>query len=132
MNSLQLAIILVASVWAALNTLIAGYNAVNGTRDRILTGFTDEGIQLSYEHRRLLYRNDWVPLKLGLALISLAFAAFLVFLPNLATDPETIRWVFYCAALLPFGAFVGFFGLGLSDRSAIKRTLDAAAAAGSE
>jgi len=123
MNSLQLAIILVASVWAALNTLIAGYNAVNGTRDRILTGHTDDGVPLSYEHRRLLHRNDWIPLKLGLALISLAFAAFLIFLPNLATDPNSIRWVCYCAALLPFGAFVGFFGLGLSDHAAIKRNL---------
>lgn len=37
MNALQLGLIQVASIWAAMNTLIAGYNAVNGTRDRILT-----------------------------------------------------------------------------------------------
>jgi hypothetical protein len=34
MNDLQLGLILVASIWAAMNTLIAGYNAVNATRDR--------------------------------------------------------------------------------------------------
>ena len=44
MNSLQLGLVLVASIWAAMNTLIAGYNAVNGTRDRILTGRTYDGI----------------------------------------------------------------------------------------
>lgn len=130
MTILQLALVLVASIWAAFNTLIAGYNAVNGTRDRILTGRTDEGYPLSIEHRRLMYRNDWVPLKMGLAAVSLAFAGFIVMLPEFAQDPEALRLICYVGAALPFFAFLGFFVLGLSDRALILRTL-AEARAGS-
>lgn len=123
MTALQLALVLVASLWAALNTLIAGYTAVNGTRDRILTGRNDEGVPLSLEHRRIMYRNDWFPLKVGLSVVSLAFAGFIVVLPRFATDPASLRLICYAAALLPFLSFVGFFGFGFSDRALIVRTL---------
>ncbi len=126
MNSLQLSLVLVASIWAAMNTLIAGYNAVNATRDRILTGRTDEGVPLTYEHRRIMYQNDWLPLKAGLAFVSLAFGAFLVFLPELATDSGVLRPLCYAASLLPFGSFFGFFFLGLRDRRLITEVLHAA------
>lgn len=124
MTTLQLSLILVASIWAAMNTLIAGYSAVNGTRDRILTGRTDEGIPLTPAHRRIMYLNDWIPLKLSLATVSLGFAAFLVFLPTLSEDPSRLRAVCYVAATLPFGGFIGFFGLGLSDRRLILSVLE--------
>ena len=130
MNSLQLSLVLVASIWAAMNTLIAGYNAVNATRDRILTGRTDEGVALSYDHRRIMYQNDWLPLKAGLAFVSLAFGAFLLFLPELADDAELLRPICYAASLLPFGSFLGFFILGLRDRQLIVAVLDAAARGG--
>jgi hypothetical protein len=122
-NNLQLTLVLVASIWAAMNTLIAGYTAVNGTRDRVLTGFTGEGVPLDLEHRRILYRNDWLPLKAGLAAVSLAFSAFIVFLPSLAQDPARLRGVCMLAALLPLGAFLGFFVLGFSDRRLMLATL---------
>ena len=126
MNELQLSLVLVASVWAAVNTLIAGYNAVNGTRDRIVTGFTDEGIALSLEHRRVMYRNDWMPLKVGLALVSLAFAVFILFLPEFAASASGLHTVCYIAAILPFGSFLGFGLLGLSDRQLILQSLERA------
>ena len=129
MNSLQLSLVLVASIWAAMNTLIAGYNAVNATRDRILTGRTDEAVALSCEHRRIMYQNDWLPLKAGLAFVSLAFGVFLLFLPELATDSGVLRPFCYAASLLPFGSFVGFFFLGLRDRQLITEVLAAARAA---
>ncbi len=119
MDSLQLSLVLVASVWAAMNTLIAGYTAVNATRDRIVTGRTDEGIPLSPAHRRAMYRNDWVPLKAALSAVSLAFAGFLIFLPTLTHEGPALRVVCYVAALLPLGGFLGFFVLGLSDRRLI-------------
>lgn len=125
MTSLQLSLVLVASIWAAVNTLIAGYNAVNGTRDRIVTGYTDEGIPLGIPHRLAMYRNDWLPLKMGLAAVSFGFAAFMVFLPELAEDASVLRPVCYIASLLPFASFLGFAVLGLSDRRLI---LDALAA----
>ena len=123
MTVLQLGLVLVASIWAAMNTLIAGYAAVNATRDRVVTGQTDEGVPLSLRHRRIIYRNDWIPLKIGLAAVSLAFAAFIVFLPELAEQPERLRAVCYVASALPFGSFLGFFGLGLSDRRLMIDTL---------
>ncbi len=128
MNSLQLGLILVASIWAAMNTLIAGYNAVNGTRDRILTGRTDEGIALSLAHRRIMYQNDWFPMKAGLAFVSLAFGGFLIFLPELADETRLLRPFCYVASLLPFGSFLGFFVLGFRDRQLIVETLKSAAA----
>lgn len=91
MNSLQLGLVLVASIWAAMNTLIAGYSAVNGTRDRILTGRTDEGIQLTLAHRKIMYQNDWLPMKAGIAIVSLAFGGFLILLPELAVDSDILR-----------------------------------------
>lgn len=109
-----------------MNTLIAGYNAVNGTRDRVLTGTTDEGVPMSLAHRRILYRNDWLPMKAGLAFVSLAFAAFLLVLPGLATEPDRLRPVCYAASVLPFGGFLGFFVLGFSDRRLMLDTLRAA------
>ncbi len=127
MTTLQLALVLVASIWAAVNTLIAGYNAVNGTRDRILTGHTDEGIPLTLAYRRILYRNDWLPMKAGLSAVSLAFAGFVVALSGLVEDPGALRIICYIAALLPFLSFVGFFALGLVDRAFIVRTLREAA-----
>lgn len=130
MNSLQLALVLVASIWAAMNTLIAGYNAVNSTRDRILTGCTDEGVQLTLEHRRIIYENDWLPMKAGLAFVSLAFGGFLIFLPELAEDTHLLRPFCYVASLLPFGSFVGFFFLGLRDRRLIIKVLGSDAAKG--
>ena len=132
MTDLQLGLVLVASIWAAMNTLIAGYTAVNATRDRVLTGMTDEGVPLSLAHRRILYRNDWLPLKTGLSLVSLGFAAFIVVLPGLASDPEPLRLICYAAALLPFGSFLGFFLLGLSDRRLMIDSLTEATAGRSE
>lgn len=126
MNDLQLGLVLVASIWAAVNTLIAGYNAVNGTRDRIVTGFSDEGIPLTLEHRWVIYRNDWLPLKAGLAVVSLAFTVFILFLPELTTSASGLRTVCYVATILPLGSFLGFAILGLSDRRLI---LDALARA---
>jgi hypothetical protein len=132
MTDLQLSLVLVASIWAAVNTLIGGYQAVNTTRDRVLTGVTDEGVPLALAHRRILYRNDWLPLKAGLALVSLGFAGFILFLPELATDPRRLRVICYVASLLPLGSFVGFFILGLSDRGLMLRTLREAAEHGDE
>jgi len=125
MTSLQLALVLVASIWAAMSTLIAGYTAVNAVRDRILTGFTDEGVALTKKHRRIMYQNDWLPMKTGLAFVSLAFGLFLIFLPPLADDPATLRWFCYLASLLPFGSFLGFFLLGIRDRNFIVEVLKA-------
>jgi len=116
-------LVLVASIWAAVNTVIAGYNAVNGTRDRILTGHTDEGIPMNLEHRELALRNDWLPMQSGIALISLMFALFLMYLPRWAEPVSDLQLICQIAALVPFFSFATFFVLGISDYRVMCRTL---------
>ena len=72
-----------------------------------------------------MYQNDWLPLKTGLAFVSLAFGIFLLFLPQLAADSGLLTPFCYAASLLPFGSFAGFFFLGLRDRRLILDVLDA-------
>ena len=66
-----------------------------------------------------------MPLRLA---VSLAFAAFVVVLPELAQEPTTLRAVCYVAAALPFGSFLGFAVLGVSDRRLILGALEVAEA----
>jgi len=70
-----------------------------------------------------MYQNDWLPLKVGIAFVSLAFGGFLFFLPELAEDSNLLRPFCYVASLLPFGSFLGFFFLGLRDRRFLVRVL---------
>lgn len=126
MGDLQILLVLVASIWAAMNSVIAGYRAVNGTRDRVLTGHTDEGVPMTLEHRELVLRNDWLPMKAGIALISLIFTLFLVFLPEWAGPGGFMAVVCRVAAVVPFFSFVTFFVLGIGDYRAMRRVLDAA------
>jgi hypothetical protein len=123
MTDLQIMLVLVASIWAAVNTVIAGYNAVNGTRDRILTGYTDEGVPMTLQHRELALRNDWIPMKSGIAMISLMFSLFLVFLPRLAEGVSELQLICRIAAVVPFFSFTTFFILGIGDYRAMRRVL---------
>lgn len=126
MTDLQIMLVLVASIWAAVNTVISGYNAVNGTRDRIMTGCTDEGVPMSLAHRKLALRNDWLPMKSGIALISLMFTLFLVFLPRMAEQVSEFQMICWVAAVVPFFSFATFFILGISDYRAMRRVLSEA------
>jgi hypothetical protein len=123
MTDLQIMLVLVASIWAAVNTVIAGYNAVNGTRDRILTGCTDEGTPMTLEHRKLSLRNDWIPMKTGIALISLMFGLFLIFLPSMAEGVSELQMICRIAAVVPFFSFATFFVLGINDYRVMHRVL---------
>jgi len=124
MTDLQIMLVLVASIWAAVNTVIAGYNAVNGTRDRILTGHTDEGIPMTLEHRELSLCNDWLPMKSGIALISLMFALFLVFLPRMAEQVNELQLICWIAAVVPFFSFcLLFLLLGIGDYRTMRKVL---------
>ena len=127
-------LVLVASLWASVNAIVAGYEAVNRTRERIILG-EDEGRTLSVEHRRLMFRNDWIPMKLGLSLASLAFALIIVFLPTFLEMPPILGLACYVIAVLPFFSFLAFFGLGIVDGLFMRRVLDRerrAAEAGSD
>jgi hypothetical protein len=113
MASEQLALVMIAGIWAALNTLISAMRVVNEKRDVIVTGVFNRE-RLSLEHRRIMFQNDWIPLKFG------------YMVPTLADDPNSlIVQVAYVAALSPLGSFILFAGLGWRDYQFILRTLKA-------
>lgn len=119
----QLALVMVAGIWAALNTLVSVYKVVNDKRDVIVTG-KYESQELTLEHRRLMFVNDWIPLKFGVGLASLIFAFALYAIPYLAEKPNPwLVSVSYFAALGPFLSFVTFSILGMRDYRFIKRRL---------
>jgi hypothetical protein len=123
MASEQLALVMIAGIWAALNTLISAMRVVNEKRDVIVTCVFNKA-RLSLEHRRIMFQNDWIPLKFGVALTSLLFAFVLYMVPTLAEDPNSlIVQVAYVAALSPLGSFVLFAGLGWRDFHFFQRTL---------
>lgn len=123
MASEQLALVIIAGIWAALNTLVSAMRVVNDKRDIIVTGVFEKQ-ELTLEHRRIMFQNDWIPLKFGVAFTSLLFAFVLYAVPSLAgnTDSAMIR-VAYVAALGPLLSFLLIAGLGWRDYQFIRRTL---------
>lgn len=123
MDSGQLALVMVAGIWAALNTLVSAYKVINEKRDIIVTGRFN-GEDLSLAHRRLMLQNDWIPLKFGIAVVSLLFALVLYSVPYLTNEPSALlRLLASMSALGPFASFAAFSILGLRDYKFIKKTL---------
>jgi hypothetical protein len=123
MASEQLALVMIAGIWAALNTMVSAMRVVNEKRDVIVTGVFNKE-KLSLEHRKVMFLNDWIPLKFGVALTALLFAFVLYRVPSLAENPNTtLVQVAYVAALGPFISFLLFAGLGWRDYRFIKRIL---------
>ena len=123
MGSDQLALVMVAGIWAALNTLVSAYKVVNEKRDVIVSG-KFEGEDISLEHRRLMFENDWIPLKFGVAIASLIFAFALFSIPFLTSDPNPwLSSLSIFAALGPFASFLAFSILGIRDYRFIRKTL---------
>lgn len=126
MGSDQLALVMVAGIWAALNTLVSAIKVVNDKRDVIVTG-KYEGEDISLKHRQLMFVNDWIPLKFGVAIASLIFAFALFSIPYLSDNPnEWLVWVSYFAAFGPFVSFFAFSVLGFRDYRFIKDSLKGA------
>ena len=123
MESNQLALVMVAGIWAALNTLVSAYKVINDKRDVIISG-KFEGEDISLEHRRLMFVNDWIPLKFGIAIASLIFAFALFSIPYLTDDPNPwLVTLSILATLGPFGSFLAFSILGFRDYKFIQRAL---------
>ena len=125
MESNQLALVMVAGIWAALNTLVSAYKVINDKRDVIISG-KFEGESINLEHRRLMLVNDWIPLKFGIAIVSLIFAFALFSIPYLTNNPNSwLVTLSIFATLGPFGSFLAFTILGFRDYKFIQRTLTA-------
>ena len=132
MASEQLALVMIAGIWAALNTMVSAMRLVNDKRDVIVTGVFNKQ-KLSIEHRYIMFHNDWIPLKFGVALTSLLFAFVLYMVPSLTEDQNSLLvQVAYVAALGPLFSFFLFAGLGWRDYRFIRQTLKEAETARKE
>jgi len=123
MASDQLALVMVAGIWAALNTLVSAYKVVNDKRDVIVTG-KYEGEAIGQAHRQLMFVNDWIPLKFGVAIASLIFAFVLFAIPYLSAEPNP--WLVSVSVVAAFGplvSFAAFAVLGIRDYRFIKSSL---------
>jgi hypothetical protein len=123
MGAEQLALVIVAGIWAALNTLVSAFKVVNDKRDVIISG-EYESVKYNLEHRRLMFVNDWIPLKFGVAMASLIFAFALYTIPYLMDDPHPrLVSLSIFAALGPLVSFLAFTVLGFRDYRFIRCTL---------
>lgn len=132
-SQIGLLFVLLAAVWASTSAQVAGYRAVHEKRDTIILGAIGSK-PLTLEHRRLLYRNDWLPLKLGLGVVSLSFAVIILISPLLIPPPaeadgdSAIIWLVVClVAAMPLFAAFSWFILGFSDARLIRKALSDAA-----
>lgn len=123
MSALEVALLALGTLWIVAYVLVVSHTAMSHTRDRILTGRTDEGVAMTPEHRQLLYRSDWVPLHWGMALVALTFAGVLVALPELAVDPGQARPLCWVAAVLPLVGSLVTLRARIEDRRHIRRAL---------
>jgi hypothetical protein len=73
MNPIDVALPLIAALWASATAFLTFTKELNGKRDKILLGEMD-GKQLSLEYRQLLLRSDWFPLWIVLIFLTAAFA----------------------------------------------------------
>jgi hypothetical protein len=72
-------------VWTATNAVINGAVAANERRDTVLLGYVKDR-PLTYEHRELILYNDWLPMTVGIALLSVAASSAAIVLPWFLID----------------------------------------------
>jgi uncharacterized membrane protein YbhN (UPF0104 family) len=123
MTPAWLLVVLVVLFWAAAHVFLAGHRSLAGTRDRILTGRTDEGVPITLEHRRLLYRTEWRPLGWALASLALSVSTALVVLPEMTVNPGPLRLACRGSALLLLGVFVARGPARAEERRMLERTM---------
>jgi hypothetical protein len=113
-------------VWTATSAVINGAVAVNERRDTVLLGYVKDR-PLSYEHRKLIFYNDWLTMMLGIALLSIAACLGAIVLP----------WIFignnwYAGAVSAVGCLMFLLVTtsqiigGMKEFRTMKRVLDEA------
>lgn len=125
MTGEQFILVLLAAFWAGSNVVLAGFNAMNATRNTILLGDLS-GKKLSWTHRKRLLYYDWLSMRLGLAGISIVLTVIIMGLPSIA-DPQIITDNFlllvYITAFVPFCGFLFFLVFGFLEYRYISKEL---------
>ena len=98
---------LFGALWALCTIVFNGTKELNAIRDRIM--FDDaEGFRTTLPHRKLLARNDWLPLQILLNFASLIFGALAAFSPLLLKDSSRPGFSWLLAG------FVGICAIAMS------------------
>ncbi len=124
MTPTQLLLILIATTWASINSIVAAVKYLNETRDKIIMGVID-GTPIDLEYRKIILKNDWIPLIVSCC--SICFIYFMIVLQLLIfiIDDRMIFFhicIFICILHL-LGA-IGFGIFGRKDYKFIKKILD--------
>jgi hypothetical protein len=102
-----LLLILIAALWASMNARMVGFVAINQRRDVILSAHIDR-IQITMEHRQLIFDRDWKPLSWGIACVSFLFSFIVVLIPRLLPESEVTETVWLlCFVVAAFHAISG-------------------------
>jgi hypothetical protein len=101
---------LLAAFWSGTSAVLAGARQTNETRDRIVHGkIGTDRLPEAYLRRVLLF--DWLPMKFGLAGVSVMLGIIIVLLPEFAGAAPTPKSFFlacYMTAFVPFAGFLSF------------------------
>lgn len=125
MDRAQLALVVVGAVWASASSIIAISKTLNQTRNHIVLGVMDNQ-PLPLNFRKLLLKNDWIPLNIAICIICVIFTTVICLIPWLIPSQDRSFLVFVVclvAALNPFIAFLAFAIWGQSDYKYIKDVL---------
>ena len=120
---LDVALPLVASIWASGTVHIALYKELNTTRDTIIMGKKD-GASLTQEYRELIYKSDWLMLYIAQLFVCIMGIVIPLTIPYLAENHSTKVWVpCWIAASLSILVFFLWVTGGNMDRRLIKKSL---------
>jgi len=105
---------LLAAFWTGTNAVFAGAKQTNEVRDRIVLGKIGNDVLPEAHAWRMLWA-DWLPMKLGLAFVSLMLGIIILALPSLAggsSTPRSFSIICDVASVVPFAGFLTFIGSG--------------------
>jgi hypothetical protein len=95
--------LVVAATWGGMYNVMKIVETKNDVRNRVL-GIKDS-LVISSKHMRMLRRNDYVPLGIGIWLFLSVFSLAIFFAPRVTSPNPGWRLVYSCYAIAGFGMF---------------------------
>lgn len=88
MDARDLLFPLVGALWACGNLLFNAMVEANKIRDRVILG-RDGNLNLDLEHRKLMIKNDWLPIAAFVSFACLGFGVFAFWSTYLLNDNQS-------------------------------------------
>lgn len=108
MEEIALPIGMAVAIWGGYGHLLKSYEILNRDRDRLIFGQIDDE-PLSLEHQRLILRNDWVALHVGLVLYLVIFGVLFCISPLFLDEADRLLWALGIGmSICPFVAALSF------------------------